>query len=67
MFAATPPLEVMKPLLSTLAAENKGERLLVADAKRVYFHAKSKRLTYTKLPVEDVLPGEENMCGTLFV
>ena len=38
---------------------------MVADVKRAYFHAKCKRLTYVKLPPEDVLPGEENMCGRL--
>ena len=39
LFAATPPLEVMKLLLSTLAPGNKGECLMVADVKRAYFHA----------------------------
>ena len=65
LFAATPPLEVMKLLLSTLASSNKGERLMVADVKRAYFHAKCKRLTYVKLPPEDIGPGEENTCGRL--
>merc|ERR1711938_185593 len=65
LFAATPPLEVMKLLLSMLASGNKGERLMVADVKRAYFHAKSKRTTYVQLPPEDVRPGEENMCGRL--
>ena len=65
LFAATPPLEVMKLLPSTPASSNKGERLMVADVKRAYFHAKCKRLTYVKLPPEDIGPGEENMCGRL--
>ena len=65
LFAATPPLKVMKLLLSVLASGNKGERLMVADVKRAYFHAKCKRLTYVKLPPEDILPGEEDMCGRL--
>merc|ERR1739836_46716 len=65
LFAATPPLEVMKLLLSVLTTGNKGERLMVADVKRAYFHAKSKRLTYVKLPPEDIRPGEEGMCGRL--
>lgn len=55
----------MKLLLSTLASGNKGERLMVADVKRAYLHAKSKRLTYVQLPPEDTLPGEEHMCGKL--
>ena len=57
IFAATPPLEVMKLLLSTLASGNKGESLMVADVKRAYFHAKSKRLKYVQLPPEGVGPG----------
>ena len=65
LFAATPPLEVLKLILSCLATANNGERLMVADVKRAYFHAKCKRLTYVQLPPEDILPGEENMCGRL--
>ena len=38
---------------------------MVADVKRAFFHAKSEMLTYVQLPPEDVLPGEENMCGGL--
>ena len=65
MFAATPPLEVMKLILSSLASGNKGERLMAADVKRAFFHAKAKKLVYVQLPAEDVNPGEENMCGRL--
>ena len=65
LFAATPPLEVMKLLLSTLASGNRDERLMVADVKRAYFHAKCKRLTYVQPPPEDIGPGEENMRGGL--
>ena len=65
LFAATPPLKVMKLFFSTLAYSNKGERIMVADMQRAYFHARSKRLTYFKLAAEDVLPGEENICDRL--
>ena len=65
LFAATPPLEVMKLLLSTLTSSNKGERLMIMDVKRAYFHARSKRVTYVQLPPEDIGPGEEGMCGRL--
>ena len=64
-FAATPPLEVMKMILSSVATGNNGERLMIADVRRAYFHAKPKWLTYVKLPAEDILPGEEGMCGRL--
>ena len=43
-FVATPPLEIMKLLLSCLAKGNKGERQMVADVKRAYLHAKCKNL-----------------------
>merc|ERR1739836_84312 len=55
----------MKMLLSVLASNNRGERLMVADVKRAYFHARCKRLPYIKLPPEDILPGEEHLCGRL--
>ena len=62
LFAATPPLEVMKLLLSTLASGNKGERLMVADVKRAYFHAKSTRDVKIELPEADY---EEGVCRKL--
>ena len=65
LFAATPPLEVMKLILSSLTTCNKGERLMIADVKRAFFHAKARELVYVKLPPEDVEPGEEEMCGRL--
>ena len=40
--------------------ECEGERLMVADVKRAYFHAKSKRLTYVKLPPEDMRIGAKH-------
>ena len=57
LFAAAPPLEIMKLLRSALASGNRGERLVVADVKQAYFYAKCKRLTYIKLPPQDILPG----------
>ena len=38
---------------------------MIADVKRAFFHVKATKLVYAKLPPEDVLPGEEEMCGRL--
>ena len=38
---------------------------MIADVKRAFFHAKAQKLVYVKLPAEDVLEGEEGMCGRL--
>ena len=65
LFAATPPLDVMKLRVSALATGNRGKRLMVADVKRAYFHVVSQRFTYVKLQPEDMLTGEERMYGRL--
>ena len=58
-------VHVMKLVLSSLATCNKGERSMVADVKRAFFHAKAQKLVYVKLPAEDIEEGEEGMCGRL--
>ena len=74
LFAATPPLEAKKILMLMAVTEGigykrgrreQGMKLDFIDVRRAYFHAKSNRLTYDQLPPEDVLPGEEDMCGRL--
>ena len=68
LFSATPPLEVMKLLLSTAAQGQKDWRPLrvaTVDIKRAYFYAPVRREVYIKIPDEDVLPGEEDMVGLL--
>ena len=47
------------------ASSNKGERVMINDVSRAFFHAKATKLVYVKLPPADVLPGEEEMCGRL--
>ena len=65
LFAATPPLEALKIILSMIATANKGEVVMVNDISRAFFHAKVEREVYVELPAEDRKPGEEHLCGKL--
>jgi hypothetical protein len=67
IFAATPPLEALKMLISIVTSEKgviEGERvkLDVIDVRRAYFHAKARRAVNVRLPAEDATQG---MCGIL--
>ena len=64
IFAATPPLEVLRLLISILASTRKQKRwkLDSIDIKRAYFHAMAKRDIYVRLPPED---HQSEMCGKL--
>ncbi len=71
LFAATPPLEAKKMLMSIAVTRGLGRgvgdkqgrlKLDFIDVKRAYFHAPATREIYIKLPDED---GEEGMCGLL--
>jgi len=71
LFAATPPLEAKKMLMSMAVTEEIGYRgndrkggnkLEFIDVRRAYFHARARRLVYVKLPDED---NEEGNCGKL--
>ena len=68
VFAATPPLEAKKALLSLAVTEGIGYgpgwhyKLDFTDIKRAYFYAPAKRDVYVKLPMEDQ---SEGMCGKL--
>ena len=68
LFAATPPLEAMKMVMSNAASTDdpsENKVLMTVDIKRAYFYAKSIRDTYIELPKEDFRPGDENKCGIL--
>ena len=64
-FAATPPLEALKLIMTMCASGNKGEILMINDVSRAFFHAKATRDVYVQLPDEDTVAGEEGMCGKL--
>ena len=52
-FAATPPLEALKIVISMAATGNKGEVIMINDISRAYFHARAERDVYVRLPDED--------------
>ena len=71
LFAATPPLEAKKMLLSWAVTEGigykrgmekMGMKLDFIDVRRAYFHARARRRVFVKLPEEDQ---EEGKCGML--
>ena len=64
LYAATPPSECLRMILSKLASQ-KDARLLYADVSRAYFYAKAVRPVYVRLPSEDRESGDEGKCGKL--
>ena len=65
-YAATPPSECLKILLSMLASDPR-KKMLYADVSRAYFYARAARPVYVKLPDEDRLAGDSSRCGRLKV
>ena len=64
-FAATPPSESLKLMLSRMALDRQ-LKLLYADVSRAYFYAAAAaRPVYVELPVEDRGPGDEGKCFRL--
>ena len=56
LYAATPPLEALRIVLSyaaTQSGEGPRRMLMVNDVRRAYFYAKIKRDVYIELPKED--------------
>ena len=60
LFAATPPTECLKMVLSKLATKGKDYKLLYLDVSRAFFYAKA-------LPDEDIEAGDEHRCGKLLM
>jgi hypothetical protein len=69
LFAATPPLEAKKVLISQAASQrnhNQCKKLGFIDIRKAYFHAPARRKLYVKLPPEFLEPGEAGqVCGRL--
>ena len=56
LFAATPPLESMKGLISMAASSQGGTepyRVMAMDVKRTYFYAPATRSLFIRIPRED--------------
>ena len=65
-FAATPPSECLKIILSKMASD-KRKKLVYADVSRAYFYAAASRAVYVTLTEEDQEEGDEGLCGKLNV
>ena len=65
LFAATPPLEALKTIMSATATGNKGESIMVNDVSRAFLHAKVKRDVYVALPPEDRTEQDQGKCAKL--
>ena len=62
LYAATPPSESLRLILSKLASNRKME-LMYADVSRAYFYAKAVRAMYVKLLEEDQEDGDAGKCA----
>ena len=69
LFAATPPLEAKKTLISKAASQigkTKIKKFGFIYIRKAYFHAPVRWEIYVKLPAEFLEPGEEGkVCGLL--
>ena len=68
LFAATPPLESLRCIVSKGATNQSGSGrycMLSSDIKRAYFYAKVARPVFIEIPIEDRKPGNEGMVGKL--
>ena len=66
LYAATPPSECLRLLISKLAS-NPDQQLMHADVSRAYFYAKAVRPVYVQLPAEDFEEGDDTNCGELIM
>ena len=71
LFAATPPLESLRFILSACASHQsspdiqKRHIIMVNDVKRAYFYAKAQRPIYVAIPAEDLEEGDEGYVAKL--
>ena len=66
LFAATPPLESLRYIISKCARnQRRGFKILTVDVKRAYFYASARRDIYVEIPEEDREPGDEYKVGKL--
>ena len=66
LFAATPPLEAVKMVISFAAENGPTDKCLMHnDVSRAYFHAKARRDVFVDIALEDFEEGDEKKCGWL--
>ena len=68
LFAATPPLESLKTVISLCSSRQwrcEPHRIMSIDVKRAYFYAPATRPVYIKIPQEDWELGDEDRVGVL--
>ena len=70
IFAATPPLEALRDLLTIAASEDPRRvkqpiRVGIYDVSRAHFYADAIRKVLIRLPREDPRAGEKGLCGRL--
>ena len=66
LYAATPPLEALRLIVSRAATDDGTKReLMINDVARAYFHAKCTRDPYVELPEEDDEYGQGDQIGKL--
>ena len=68
LYAATPPLESLRGILSICASRQGGQapyRIMALDVARAYFYAPATRAIYIQIPAEDKLPGDEGSVAKL--
>ncbi len=56
-FAATPPLEALRLLLSMAASSGRDVKVEVLDARKAHLHAFADRTVFVQLPPEEAEPG----------
>ena len=68
LYAATPPVEAMRVILSRSATVGKSDVkkvVMTNDVRRAYFHATVSREVYVEIPDEDRGPEDEDVVGRL--
>ena len=62
LFAATPPIEALRYLLSKAARTGGAEKsVMLNDVSRAFFNARVTREVYVQLPAENIEEGEQGM------
>ena len=67
LYAATPPLEAVKMIISHAASGGTNRALMVIAIRRAYFNAPTRRPVFVDIPPADWEVGDEGKCAKLNV